>query len=124
MHSWAQRLALASGLLICQFAAFGSADDDSLVTQTELEQYEIQLNSVLRTRLDAEKDFVHDVVALIQEGKLPRKLVDKSMLWVRNRRIDEDKLFAYFERVLRIQAERLRLEIPAFDYGVYDSSNR
>lgn len=84
-----------------------------------LEEYEKRLNAILRTRLDAEKEFVKKVVQLVREEKLPRKLVDTSFKWVRNRRPDTNYPFVYFERVLRLQAKRLKYDIPPFDYDVY-----
>ncbi len=84
-----------------------------------LEEYEKRLNAILRTRLDAEKEFVKQVVQLVREEKLPRKLVDTSFKWVRNKRPDTNYPFVYFERVLRLQAHRLKFEIPPFDYDVY-----
>jgi hypothetical protein len=111
-------------LLLCSLLAAGAFGDDVPLARTELEEYEVQLNAVLRTRLDEEKAYVHDVLDLVRRGKLPRKLVDKSLVWVRENCDDEDNLFVYFEQVLRRQAQRLRFDLPRFDYDVYDASNR
>jgi hypothetical protein len=89
-----------------------------------LEEYERQLNAILKTRRDEEKEFVARVIQKVKEEKIPTYLVDTSFQWVRNRRPDTDYPFIYFERVLRIQAESLNLqdEIPPFDLTIYDQS--
>lgn len=89
-----------------------------------LEEYERQLNAILKTRRDEEKEFVAQVIQKVKEEKIPTYLVDTSFQWVRNRRPDTDYPFIYFERVLRIQAESLNLqdEIPPFDLAIYDQS--
>lgn len=115
---------LAVHMLVGAIYASAASGDESAAVKSDMEKYENQLNVVLRTRLDEEKAYVHDVIGLIRTGKLPRKLVDKSMQWVRNNCTNDNHAFAYFERVLRIQAERLRFEVPAFSYDVYDASNR
>ncbi len=100
------------------------AGDDFAAAKSDLQNYETQLNAVLRTRFDEEKAYVHEVIELVQAGKLPRKLVDKSFLWVRKHHGSDNHSFVYFERVLRLQATTLRFQVPAFDYDVYDASNR
>jgi hypothetical protein len=92
------------------------ADDFDDLT---LKQYEEQLNAILKTRLDEEKEFIAKIVDLIEEDKLPRKVVDTSFKWVLNRRTGTNHPFVYFERVLRYQTKKLKIEIPAFDYSIY-----
>ena len=89
-------------------------DDLSLV------QYDKQLNAILLTTLEEEKKFIADVVKLVGEEKLPKKLVDTSFQWVRNRRPNTKYPFIYFERVLRLQANKLKLPVPPFDYDIYN----
>ena len=72
-------------------------------------------------RDDEEKAFVKVVVTNIREGKLPAKLVNTSFQWVRNKRPNTPYPFVYFERVLRLQAAKVKVSeyVPPFDYGIY-----
>jgi hypothetical protein len=124
MHAFAKFTLLAIMLLVGATAKHLRGDDESPAVKSDMAKYEAQLNLILRTRFNEEKAFVHGVIQLIRQGKLPRKLVDKSMLWVRNNSKSDNHSFAYFERVLRIQANRLNLPVPAFNYDIYDASNR
>jgi len=84
-----------------------------------LKHYEEQLNAILKTRRDEEKEFIAKIVDLIEEDKLPRKVVDTSFKWVRNKRPGTPYPFVYFERVLRFQTKKLKIDIPEFDYSIY-----
>lgn len=99
--------------------------DPSEFNPARFEQYEDQLQALLRTRLDEEKLFVSRVVKAVEEGRIPAKLVQTSYLWVRNKRPDSNYPFVYFERVLRLQAKALEIEkqVPPFDYAVYQQAD-
>ncbi len=86
------------------------------------ERYEAQLNAVLKTRLIEERDFVEQVVDLMQDKKLPKQLVDSAWLWVRNNRPYSSHPFIYFERILRLQAEGQDIELPEFDRSIYSQT--
>jgi hypothetical protein len=66
---------------------------------------EDQLNTGLKTRRPEETEFVEEVARLVNEGKLPRKLVDSTFSWAVRRR--QTYPFPAFERALRLQADRL-----------------
>ena len=68
-----------------------------------------QLNARLRTRRDVEKKFVDDVVALVQTGRLPVKLVVETMQY--SRRKPTRHPFQYFQRALVLRAERLGITL-------------
>jgi hypothetical protein len=89
-------------------------------------EYERQLNALLKTRYDQEKEFVAKIVAQVRLGKIPSRLVSTSYSWVRNKRPDTNYPFVYFERVIRIQAKAINLEneIPKFDYSMYSDGPR
>ena len=93
-------------------------------SELSLEEYEKQLNAILKTRLPEEKKFVSLVIEEVRKGRISRKLVDTSFKWVRNRRPGTRYPFVYFERVLRLQAKRLNKKIPPFDYSIYSDSTR
>lgn len=63
-----------------------------------------QLQDGLQARLPREFAFVDHVVKLVNEGKLPRSLVDSTFLWARPKK---PYPFPYFERALRIRAARI-----------------
>ena len=79
----------------------------------------IKIQAILKTRLPEEKEFVSKVLKLVREGKLPERVMETSYKWSLNKHPDSNYPFVYFERVLRIQANKLRIELPAFDYTVY-----
>lgn len=93
----------------------------SRASDAQFLEYERQLNAMLKTRRDEEKEFVGLVVNQIRLGRIPSKLASTSFEWVRNKRPTTKYPFIYFERVLRLQAERLELEdeIPLFDLSIY-----
>ena len=85
------------------------------------EQYEQQLNAILKTRRDEERKFISDLVLNVRAGKLPSKLIQTSFKWVQKKRPDTNFPFIYFEKVLRIQATKAGIPstIPAYDFGIY-----
>jgi hypothetical protein len=95
-----------------------------LVDDAFFTQYETQLNAILKTRLDEEKEFVEAVVEQVQAGNISTRLVNTSFKWVRNKRPNVKNSFVYFERVLRILASSQGVGefIPDFDANVYSST--
>ena len=93
---------------------------------SQFDEYERQLNAILKTRRDEEKAFVHKVVTQVRLGRLPSKLVSTSYDWGRKNRPDTNYPFIYFEKVLRIQAKAINLEneIPPFDFSIYKSAGQ
>ncbi len=82
--------------------------------------YEAKLNAILKTRRDEEKEFVKAVLARVRSGDIPVPMMESSFLWVINNRPDTKYPFIFFERVLRIQAKLAKVEIPEFDYEIYN----
>ncbi len=82
-------------------------------------QYESQLQAVLKTRFPEEKNFVGSIVYLVQVEKIPKNIVDSAWLWVRKNRPTTKYPFVYFERVLRLEADKLKIHIPEFDRDMY-----
>ena len=99
--------------------------NDSPQANAQFLEFERQLNAMLKTRRDEEKEFIGLVVNQIRLGKIPSKLVSTSFEWVRNKRPNTKYPFVYFERVLRLQAGRVELEaeIPPFDFSIYSQTN-
>lgn len=90
-------------------------------TDARFEQYEQQLNAILKTRRDEERLFVSQIVAQVRAGRLPSKLIQTSFRWVQNKRPDTNFPFIYFERLLRLQADKAGIAstIPPFDFEIY-----
>jgi hypothetical protein len=72
----------------------------------------------LQPRLPEEKKFVADVVQLVEQGHLPEALVNEAFFYS-IQRYGGPMPFPYFERILRIQAERVKAQVPNFDRTVY-----
>ncbi len=89
--------------------------------ELRFEDYEERLNAILKSRRDEERDFVKKVVNRVKAGTIPERLVETSYKWVLNERPDTKYPFVYFEKVLRLQAKKLRIEsaVPEFDYDIY-----
>ncbi len=100
--------------------------DERRMNPAYFEEYERQLNAILKTRRDQEKEFVSLLVGQIKEDKIPVRLIDTSFEWVRNKRPDTEYPFLLFEKVLRLQAKKLGIEdeIPPFDYSIYKSGGQ
>jgi len=118
------------GFLTRPFAALAgsSLTTDSVNTGTSeladdafFAQYETQLNAILKTRLDEEKEFVKGIVDQVRAENISTRLVNTSFKWVRNKRPNVKNSFIYFEKVLRILANSQGVGefIPEFDPNVY-----
>lgn len=90
-------------------------------TDQRFEQYEQQLNAILKTRRTEERQFISDLVANVRAGKLPSKLIQTSFRWVQKKRPQTNFPFIYFERVLRLQATKAGIPstIPDYDFAIY-----
>lgn len=70
----------------------------------------------LEARRPSELAFLDAVVATVERGELPRKLVDRFYFWARERSSrnggqKKQRPIIYFQAGLRIQAERLGINI-------------
>ena len=75
----------------------------------EVISLEDQLKTGLKARRPEEKDFLEEVARLVDSGRLPRKLVDSTFTWALRRR--QTYPFPAFERALRLQADRLGVDL-------------
>ena len=99
---------------------------DEELTPELAEQFEMQLNAVLKTRTDQEKAFITQLVANTQQGAVPIKLITTSFRWVQESRPNSNYPFIYFERVLRLQADKIGVAdaIPPFDFDLFRSAGQ
>lgn len=90
-----------------------------------LQEYERQLNAVLKTRRDEERQFIKSLVSQIGSGTVSTEIVQTSFKWVRRKRPDTPFPFLYFERVLRIIATQQGQggNIPPFNASVIGQPN-
>jgi len=105
MH--AARLLLAVLLLgLAPVAASRAAEPTTPGTVTSLAD---RLKTGLKARRPEEKEFLDQVAHLVRTGALPAKLVDSTYLWA----IQRQQKYPYplFERALRMQADRLGVEL-------------
>ncbi len=72
----------------------------------------------LQARLPEEKKFVAEVVQLVEQGHLPEPVVNEAFFYS-IKRYGGPAPFPYFERILRLQAERLKAQVPDFDRTIY-----
>jgi len=75
----------------------------------EVVSLEDQLKTGLRPRLPQESEFLEDVARAVDTGRLPRKLVNSTFVWAVRRR--QTYPFPAFERALRMQAEKLGVDL-------------
>jgi len=68
-----------------------------------------RLKAGLRARRPEEQDFLDGVARLVDTGRLPRKLVDSTYVWAIRRR--QDYPLPAFERALRLQSDRLGIDV-------------
>jgi hypothetical protein len=75
----------------------------------EVISLEDQLKTGLKARRPEETEFIDEVARLVNAGQLPRKLVDSTFVWALRRRTNYP--FPAFERALRLQADRLGVDL-------------
>ncbi|MEM8677781.1 MAG: hypothetical protein AAGF97_00370 [Planctomycetota bacterium] len=68
-----------------------------------------QLETGLRARRPQEFAFIDEVVKLVDEGKLTRKLVQETFDWARKKRVTYP--YVYFERAMQIRAAKVGVQL-------------
>ncbi|NOY30116.1 MAG: hypothetical protein GXP28_08025 [Planctomycetes bacterium] len=77
-----------------------------------------QLVVGLKATTTCDRDFLGIVVNLVETGRLPRRLVDSTFLWARDRAARKSRLRAlrpmiYFKPALVLRARRIGVKLPA-----------
>ena len=106
-------------LIVVSTFSFPGQSSGQDFDELNLIQLERQLNAILRTRLPEEKVYIAALLKLVNDNKLPRKLINTSFKYVRNKRLNSKYSFVYFVRVLQFQAKRDRISVPDFDFTIY-----
>ena len=65
----------------------------------------------LRTADPDEEAYITYVVTLVNQGRLPRALVESTFLWARRKPVGSRK-FQYFKRALLLRAARVGIRLP------------
>jgi hypothetical protein len=101
------RRLIAALLLAALCISPGRADDDppGVAALRDL------LANGLKCRKDEEFQFVDLVVARVEEGKLSRDMVKSIFIWARRK--NSQFPFPYFQRAMRIIADRLEVDLGA-----------
>jgi hypothetical protein len=72
----------------------------------------VMLEKGLRARRKAEFQFIEHVITLVDNGSVPRSLVESTFLWARKEAAAKHSYpFVYFERGLKARAKKLKIEI-------------
>ncbi|NBV46772.1 MAG: hypothetical protein EBR86_14320 [Planctomycetia bacterium] len=97
-----------AALLVCPMglSVGWSAAPEPSAGRTSLED---RLTTGLQVRRPADAAYIGRVVELVEEGKLPAKLVDSTFLWAVRRR--QRHPLPAFREALRLQADRIGVEI-------------
>jgi hypothetical protein len=70
------------------------------------------LEKGLRARRKAEFQFIDHVITMVNNGELPRSLVESTFLWARKEAAAKHSYpFVYFERGLKARAKKLKIQI-------------
>ena len=109
-------LSVIFGFLVLSPVSPCPAQDFEDLTLVQLER---QLNAILKTRRPEEKAFVKEVVKGIEDETIPRRLVNISFKYVRNKRPYTRYPFVYFVRVLQIVGAKEEVTIPKFDFKIF-----
>ena len=93
------------------FATESETGSSGLVSLKLSDDFENQMNVILRSRRPVEFEFVSTVVKMVEQDQLPLDLVQSTLLWVRKKK-DCEYPFVYFERALRVRAAKLGIVVP------------
>ncbi len=79
---------------------------------------EEQLKAGLKATTTCDRDFLDIVINLVETGRLPRRLVDSTFLWARDRAARKSRLRAlrpmiYFKPALVLRAKRIGVRLPS-----------
>ncbi|HKD36729.1 MAG TPA: hypothetical protein VKB78_08005 [Pirellulales bacterium] len=66
------------------------------------------LEKGLKARLPSEFAFIDEVISKVDDGTLPRSMVESTFLWARRRQIHA---FEYFEQGLKVRAAQIGVSL-------------
>jgi hypothetical protein len=92
---------LLAGALFIGFDATVRAADTGTSTTPKLKD---TLEKGLKARLPSEFAFIKTVIEKVDDGTLPRSLVESTFLWARRKPVHP---FEYFQEGLKVRAEQI-----------------
>ncbi len=98
-------LALSATLVASLIPASGRAADMGTSTTPKLKD---TLEKGLKARLPSEFAFIREVVDKVDDGTLPRSVVESTFLWARRK---PQHPFEYFQQGLKVRAEKLGVSL-------------
>lgn len=106
-------LTLAAALIVAP-AAHGQSPSGPIITEGRKLPLREQLIYGLKATTKGDKEFIDKVVLKVDEGVLPRPLVDSTFLWARERAAAKSptrelRPMVYFRPALIARAQRMRL---------------
>jgi hypothetical protein len=108
-----RRLLLVATALLFALAAIDAAATDegegAPEGGTAVVTLEDRLTTGLKVRRPEDAEFVEHVAEMVRAGRLPEKVVDSAYLWAIRRR--KKYPFPAFQQALRLQADRLGIDI-------------
>ena len=110
-------LAVLAGLALGPMigSALSAPVGDNVVPQIEPPSLKKTLESVLLARRPEEFAFIEQVVALVDDGTLPRSLVDSTLQWTRKKK--PRRPLQYFHAALRVRAKAIDVDLPEITGG-------
>jgi hypothetical protein len=81
---------------------------EDVVPRSSITDLQSTLEKVLRARRPEEFEFIDNVVDMVEQGHLPRSVVESTFQWARKK---PRRPFQYFERAMRIRAKEFGVEL-------------
>jgi hypothetical protein len=103
VRSLALFLLLVAALSLC--GSIATAADTGTSTTPKLKD---TLEKGLKARLPSEFAFIDEVISKVDDGTLPRSMVESTFLWARRRQIHA---FEYFEQGLKVRAAQIGVSL-------------
>ncbi|NOZ39767.1 MAG: hypothetical protein GXP24_06025 [Planctomycetes bacterium] len=105
-------------MFLATFAAVSAAQQSSNIGPAQGRQVTLrkQLTIGLKVFTQADKVFIDKVVTAVEQGRLPRKLVDSTFLWARGRAKRRSyarylRPMVYFQPGLTLRAKRIGVRL-------------
>lgn len=105
MHKWIGYLLLVVAIAMVQ-KSVQSASPPNSPGGPDLK---VTLEKGLKARRPVEFEFVALVIAKVDDGTLPRSLVNSTFLWARNNK--QPYPFPYFQQALKVRAKKIGVSL-------------
>jgi hypothetical protein len=72
----------------------------------------VTLEKGLKARRPVEFEFVKLIVSKVDDGSIPRSMVNSTFLWARNNK--QPYPFPSFQQALKVRAKKIGVDLPAY----------